>query len=64
MNSKNTAQNEGPDAYPQAAPLELRNVRKQYPGSARPAIEDLSLTVPAGEICVFVGPSTVRRTVY
>jgi osmoprotectant transport system ATP-binding protein len=62
VNSENTAQSEGSSAYPQAAPLELRNVRKQYPGSARPAIEDLSLTVPAGEICVLVGPSGCGKT--
>ncbi len=62
MNSENIAQTEGPAAYPQAAPLELRNVRKQYPGAPRPAIEDLSLTVPAGEICVLVGPSGCGKT--
>ena len=27
---------------------------KQYPGSAAPAVEDFSLTIPAGEIVVFV----------
>jgi osmoprotectant transport system ATP-binding protein len=62
VTSAHIAQTEGPDAYPQAAPLELRNVRKQYPGATRPAIEDLSLTVPAGEICVLVGPSGCGKT--
>jgi osmoprotectant transport system ATP-binding protein len=57
-----TAQTEGLHPYPQAAPLELRNVRKQYAGSGRPAIEDLSLSVPAGEICVLVGPSGCGKT--
>jgi osmoprotectant transport system ATP-binding protein len=62
VNSENTAQTEGPHAYPRAATLELRNVRKQYPGASRPAIEDLTLTVPAGEVCVLVGPSGCGKT--
>jgi osmoprotectant transport system ATP-binding protein len=62
VNSEHIAQTEGPDAYPQAAPLELRNVRKHYAGAPRPAIEGLSLTVPAGEICVLVGPSGCGKT--
>jgi osmoprotectant transport system ATP-binding protein len=62
VNSDNTAQTEGPPAYPRAAPLELRSVRKQYRGAARPAIEELTLTVPAGEVCVLVGPSGCGKT--
>jgi osmoprotectant transport system ATP-binding protein len=49
-------------AFPQAAELELRSVSKRYPGQRRPAIEDLSLTVPAGEVCVLVGPSGSGKT--
>jgi osmoprotectant transport system ATP-binding protein len=45
-----------------AAQLELRNVSKLYPGQAEPAIPDLSLTVPAGDICVLVGPSGSGKT--
>ncbi|HEU4703444.1 MAG TPA: ABC transporter ATP-binding protein [Conexibacter sp.] len=62
MTSHHTAQTEGPQAYPRAASLELRNVRKVYPGAVRPAIDDLSLTVPAGEVCVLVGPSGCGKT--
>ena len=62
MNTDNTAQTEGPNAYPRAATLELRHVRKVYPGASGPAIDDLSLTVPAGEICVLVGPSGCGKT--
>jgi osmoprotectant transport system ATP-binding protein len=62
VNSRNTAQTEGPKAYPGAAPLEFRNVGKRYPGAARAAIEDLSFFVPAGEICVLVGPSGCGKT--
>jgi osmoprotectant transport system ATP-binding protein len=52
----------GSDASGGAAQLELRNVSKLYPGQAEPAIPDLSLTVPAGEICVLVGPSGSGKT--
>ncbi len=45
-----------------AAELELRHVEKRYPGQRRPAISDLSLTVPAGEVCVLVGPSGCGKT--
>jgi osmoprotectant transport system ATP-binding protein len=45
-----------------AATLELREATKRYPGAARPAVDRLSLTVPAGEICVLVGPSGSGKT--
>jgi osmoprotectant transport system ATP-binding protein len=49
-------------ALAQAAELELRNVSKRYAGQREPAIRDLSLTVPAGEVCVLVGPSGSGKT--
>jgi len=45
-----------------AAEIEFRNVTKLYPGRARPAVANLSLTVPPGEICVLVGPSGGGKT--
>jgi osmoprotectant transport system ATP-binding protein len=45
-----------------AVEIDLRSVTKQYPGSAAPAVEDFSLTIPAGEIVVFVGPSGCGKT--
>jgi osmoprotectant transport system ATP-binding protein len=45
-----------------AEPLEFRAVTKRYPGSAKPAVDGLSLKVPAGEICVLVGPSGCGKT--
>jgi osmoprotectant transport system ATP-binding protein len=45
-----------------ALELELRNVQKRYPGRRDAAIPDLSLTVPAGEVCVLVGPSGSGKT--
>ena len=45
-----------------AASVAFRDVTKRYPGSDAPAVEDLSLDVPAGEICVLVGPSGCGKT--
>jgi osmoprotectant transport system ATP-binding protein len=47
---------------PTAATLEFRRATKRYAGQAEPAVRDLSLTVPAGEICVLVGPSGCGKT--
>jgi osmoprotectant transport system ATP-binding protein len=62
VTTANTARTEGPSAYPQAATVELRHVSKTYPGADRTAIQDLSLEVPAGDICVLVGPSGCGKT--
>ncbi len=62
MPNANSAQEEGHSAYPQAATLELRGVTKRYPGQREAAISDLSLKVPAGEVCVLVGPSGSGKT--
>jgi len=45
-----------------AEPLEFRAATKRYPGSSSPAVDQLSLEVPAGEICVLVGPSGCGKT--
>jgi osmoprotectant transport system ATP-binding protein len=62
VNSPDSAQPPGPSARPAAATLELRNVTKRYPGQQEPAVDSLSLEVPAGEICVLVGPSGCGKT--
>ena len=46
----------------QAAELVFDEATKQYPGRREPAVDRLSLTVPAGEICVLVGPSGGGKT--
>ena len=46
----------------EAAELEFRATTKRYPGQDEPAVDRLSLTVPAGEICVLVGPSGCGKT--
>src|SRR4051794_24289291 len=46
----------------EAAELEFREATKRYAGASEPAVDALSLTVPAGEICVLVGPSGCGKT--
>ena len=45
-----------------AAEIVFDHVTKRYPGRAEPAINDLSLTIPAGDICCLVGPSGAGKT--
>jgi osmoprotectant transport system ATP-binding protein len=53
---------QAPSVASSAEPLEFRDVTKRYPGTAAPAVDGLSLEVPAGEICVLVGPSGCGKT--
>jgi osmoprotectant transport system ATP-binding protein len=62
VNNSDSAQTPGPSARPAAATLEFRGATKRYPGQSDPAVDDLSLEVPAGEICVLVGPSGCGKT--
>jgi osmoprotectant transport system ATP-binding protein len=60
--NQNASASEGTKASRQAATLEFREATKRYPGQDSPAVDKLSLEVPAGEICVFVGPSGCGKT--
>ncbi|MGH2709766.1 MAG: ATP-binding cassette domain-containing protein, partial [Actinomycetota bacterium] len=42
--------------------ISLRNVSKRFPGARAPAVNDLSLEIPEGEIVVLVGPSGCGKT--
>jgi osmoprotectant transport system ATP-binding protein len=46
----------------QAAEIVFDGVTKRYPGRTQPAVDNLSLTIPAGDICVLVGPSGGGKT--
>jgi osmoprotectant transport system ATP-binding protein len=43
-------------------PIILTDLTKQYPGQPKAAVDKVSLTIPAGEIVVFVGPSGCGKT--
>ena len=42
--------------------IEIRDLVKHFAGAPRPAIDHLTLTVPAGEVCVLIGPSGCGKT--
>jgi osmoprotectant transport system ATP-binding protein len=67
VTTENTAQDEGPSARDQApeavaAEIVFDSVTKRYPGQERPAVDQLSFTIGAGEICMLVGPSGAGKT--
>jgi osmoprotectant transport system ATP-binding protein len=45
-----------------AAEIVFDHVTKRYPGRDTAAVDDLSLTIPAGDICILVGPSGAGKT--
>jgi osmoprotectant transport system ATP-binding protein len=45
-----------------AAEIVFDHVTKRYPGRPKAAVRDLTLTVPAGDICCLVGPSGAGKT--
>jgi osmoprotectant transport system ATP-binding protein len=45
-----------------AAVLAFHEATKVYPGRRTPAVSNLTLEVPAGEICVLIGPSGSGKT--
>jgi osmoprotectant transport system ATP-binding protein len=47
---------------PAASSVRYEETTKRYSGSSTPAVDKLTLEVPAGEICVLVGPSGCGKT--
>jgi osmoprotectant transport system ATP-binding protein len=77
VNSSDSAQPPGPSAFDTqgsgngsesarvggaAAVLAFHEATKVYPGRRTPAVSNLTLEVPAGEICVLIGPSGSGKT--
>jgi osmoprotectant transport system ATP-binding protein len=62
LSAETTDQSTAPSRAADAASLEFREATKQYPGAEKPAVDHLSLEVPAGDICVLVGPSGCGKT--
>ena len=44
------------------AEIAFDRATKRYPGRVEPAVRELTLTIPAGEICCLVGPSGAGKT--
>jgi osmoprotectant transport system ATP-binding protein len=44
------------------AEIRLENVAKRYPNTKAPAVDEFTMTIPAGKIVVFVGPSGCGKT--
>jgi osmoprotectant transport system ATP-binding protein len=42
--------------------IRLENLSKRFPGQRDPAVDDLSMDIPEGEIVIFVGPSGCGKT--
>ncbi|WP_308165968.1 ATP-binding cassette domain-containing protein [Actinomadura sp. NEAU-AAG7] len=52
----------GPPAADDSRGIELINVTKRYPGQRTPAVDDVTMTIPGGEIVVLLGPSGSGKT--
>ncbi len=46
----------------QAVEIVFDHATKRYPGRPAPAVDDLTLTIPAGDVCCLVGPSGGGKT--
>ncbi|HEX9277585.1 MAG TPA: ABC transporter ATP-binding protein [Casimicrobiaceae bacterium] len=42
--------------------IDLDALTKSFPGAPRPAVDRLTLTIPAGVVCVLIGPSGCGKT--
>jgi osmoprotectant transport system ATP-binding protein len=53
---------EATDPVTADAMIRLESLTKRYPGQAEPAVDSISMEIPAGEVVVFVGPSGCGKT--
>jgi osmoprotectant transport system ATP-binding protein len=56
------ADDKTPPANGHGVEIRLEEVSKRYPGQRLPAVESVSMTIPAGETVVLVGPSGSGKT--
>jgi osmoprotectant transport system ATP-binding protein len=50
------------DGEVSGVPIDLEALTKRYPGQRTPAVENVTMHIPAGEIVVLVGPSGCGKT--
>ncbi len=53
---------DGDHVVGEASSVAFKETTKVYPGASAPAVDALTLEVPAGDICVLVGPSGCGKT--
>ncbi|MGH3995656.1 MAG: ATP-binding cassette domain-containing protein, partial [Pseudonocardiaceae bacterium] len=53
---------ENSTAAESGAEIRLEHVSKRYPGTAAAAVDDVTMTIPAGKIVILVGPSGCGKT--
>ena len=61
MPEKKNAAPQNHESQP-GVPIVLSDLTKQYPGQEDPAVESVSMDIPAGELVMFVGPSGCGKT--
>ncbi|TPW77891.1 betaine/proline/choline family ABC transporter ATP-binding protein [Schumannella soli] len=60
--SDTTTTIEQPSAEVSGRPIRLDDVTKRYPGQTKPAVDGITLEIPAGKVVMFVGPSGCGKT--
>ncbi|WP_374202646.1 ATP-binding cassette domain-containing protein [Amycolatopsis sp. GM8] len=59
---ESTASVGGTDSSVSGVEIQLEQVTKRYAGTRQPAVEDVTMTIPAGKIVILVGPSGCGKT--
>ncbi|MBK0296522.1 ABC transporter, partial [Bacillus sp. S34] len=57
MSSTDSATTTDPDGDVTGRSILLDEVTKRYPGQTKPAVDGITLEIPAGKIVMLVGPS-------
>ncbi len=61
MSSTDPATTTAPDGDVTGRSILLDEVTKRYPGQQKPAVDGITLEIPAGKIVMLVGPPAAAR---